>query len=245
MVEHERSRGVSGANAMHSSADDGEGTNEHYTDPETIADLRRVFGEFDLDPFSCELANKFVGAKKIYTKPDDESRGGGFELPWEGTVLCNPPGGKWKGLSNQRRGWFKFAHEYDMGRSLGGAYVCFSVEFLQVVQEHEGDQVSLLESDIYGGRLPHAFPIFYPAKRMRYWTNKLPAPSDKFPNRKPTKKQVEQFDKLGMCQGTSPPHSSCIVLLPDPSKRAIQIETFEAVFRGKGQLVVPRRFANG
>lgn len=64
-------------------------SNEWYTPPNIIAAAREVLGEIDLDPASCDKANKVVQASKIYTKEQN-----GLQLPWHGRVWLNPPFGR-------------------------------------------------------------------------------------------------------------------------------------------------------
>jgi hypothetical protein len=45
-----------------------------------------VLGDIDLDPASCEVAQRWVKAKKFYTEADD-----GLSKPWHGHVFLNPP----------------------------------------------------------------------------------------------------------------------------------------------------------
>ncbi len=62
---------------------------EWYT-PSWITDLAsELMGGIDLDPASCEIANRTVGAKHFYTKEDD-----GLTKDWFGNVFMNHPFGK-------------------------------------------------------------------------------------------------------------------------------------------------------
>lgn len=63
------------------------GENEWYTPSEYIEAARRVMGEIDLDPASCETANRTVKARRFFTKEDD-----GLSLSWVSEALwMNPP----------------------------------------------------------------------------------------------------------------------------------------------------------
>jgi hypothetical protein len=63
-------------------------SNEWYTPSRYIEAARQVMGSIDLDPASCELANRTVQAKQYYTKRDN-----GLLQPWYGNIWLNPPYG--------------------------------------------------------------------------------------------------------------------------------------------------------
>jgi hypothetical protein len=62
------------------------GDNEWYTPAQYIDAARATLGGIDLDPASCEAAQKIVQAGKWY---DEESNG--LEYPWAGRIWLNPP----------------------------------------------------------------------------------------------------------------------------------------------------------
>ena len=59
---------------------------EWYTPEHVIEAAAVVLGDIDLDPASCESANRIVDALKFYTVDDN-----GLEQPWKGRVWLNPP----------------------------------------------------------------------------------------------------------------------------------------------------------
>lgn len=67
-------------------------TNEWYTPNRYIDAARKVLGGVDLDPASCEEANRTVHAAKFYSKEDD-----GLARQWRGRVWLNPPYGRLAG----------------------------------------------------------------------------------------------------------------------------------------------------
>jgi len=122
---------------------------EHYTPDAIIEAARATMGGIDLDPASCEEANKYVKAKGIYTKEMD-----GLQQPWFGRVFLNPPGGKVKGESLSAMFWDKLSTEYMNGNIQEAIFVGFSLECLRTTQ---------------GYNWPVAdFPLCVPKQRLRF-----------------------------------------------------------------------------
>jgi hypothetical protein len=72
-------------------------TNEWYTPPLVIRMVKNVFcGNIDLDPASCEYAQRWIQADQWFGKSDD-----GLSQAWHGNVFLNPPYGKTGNKSNQ------------------------------------------------------------------------------------------------------------------------------------------------
>lgn len=70
--------------------DEGTSSQHWWTPPEVIEPARRVLGAIDLDPASCDEANRMiVGATRYYT-PDQD----GLAQPWEGRTWMNCPYGR-------------------------------------------------------------------------------------------------------------------------------------------------------
>ena len=195
-------------------------TEEHYTPPRIVNAARLALGHIDLDPASCEEANAWIKASRIFTREDD-----GFIKPWSGRVFLNPPGGlsddrqrrvkpKCKetgscGLpighghsgveASQKKWWFKLAREYAEERVTAAVFVCFSVELLQNAQVHTPP----------GLTTPLDHTLCFPASRVAYV-------------------------KPGGDVGAQPPHASCIVYL-GPEQRQ-----FAESFRSIGRVLIPR-----
>jgi DNA N-6-adenine-methyltransferase (Dam) len=61
---------------------------EWYTPAPFVEAAREVLGAIDLDPASCELANRTVRADRYFAASDD-----GLAHAWSGRVFLNPPYG--------------------------------------------------------------------------------------------------------------------------------------------------------
>ena len=62
------------------------GRMEWFTSSHIIEAARQALGGIDLDPASCETANRVVKATRFFTKEDD-----GLTRDWHGTTWLNPP----------------------------------------------------------------------------------------------------------------------------------------------------------
>lgn len=62
------------------------GNNEWYTPAKYVELARKVLGEIDVDPASCDYANKTIKAKTYYTIDNN-----GLDKQWNGKVWMNPP----------------------------------------------------------------------------------------------------------------------------------------------------------
>ena len=78
----------------------------YYTPQIILEAARKTLGEFDLDPASSEQANKFVRAKKFYTKEDN-----GLSRSWFGRIWMNHPFSR-----TENALWInKLVNDYDQG----------------------------------------------------------------------------------------------------------------------------------
>jgi hypothetical protein len=130
---------------------------EHFTPAFLVDRVRAALGGIDLDPASCEEANRQINATHYYTEADN-----GLMHPWNGRVFLNPPGGRIKIngslVPSQKHWWFKLAREFVNGSVTAAAFVCFSIELLQNTQ---------VKTPL-GLPIPLDFPICFPSRRVAY-----------------------------------------------------------------------------
>jgi hypothetical protein len=195
---------------------------EHYT-PSAICQAACVtLGGIDLDPASCEEANRVVQATRFFTREEN-----GFKRPWEGRVFLNPPGGSsddqerrvqpkcretgscgllpghtHEGVeSSSKKWWFRLMDQCANGGVTSAIFVAFSLEILQTTQV----------AGPRGMSVPLEFPICYPTRRVSYV-------------------------KPGGAVGSQPPHASAIVLV---TFNLDTIWRFKDAFSGIGHVVIP------
>ena len=102
---------------------------EYYTPAEVIEATRAVLGRIDLDPCSCQAANRVVRAAKYFTRNDD-----GLRQAWSGRVWVNPPG-RWAGHKNsQARWWERLVQHYIDGTVKAGLFLAFNLSLLAMSQ---------------------------------------------------------------------------------------------------------------
>lgn len=107
---------------QHSSA-----SNEHYTPPDVVEAARKWMGGIDLDPASCEEANRTVKAARYCSV-------GGLALWWSGRVFLNPPGGLIGRDSSMLRWWESLACRVGTGDVSQAVFVAFTLEILRSSQ---------------------------------------------------------------------------------------------------------------
>jgi hypothetical protein len=121
-------------------------SSEWYSPPDIVERARRVLGEIDLDPASCEAANKVVKALWFYSLERDKN---GLDLPWTGRVFCNPP-------SPPKEWWLKL-----VSSDCTGVFVAYSIE-------------ALAQSRGWGSSMARHI-VCVPQRRIAFWCRRRDA----------------------------------------------------------------------
>jgi hypothetical protein len=129
---------------------------EYYTPPGIIEPARTVMGGIDVDPASCEIAQRWIQAGVWYDKEEN-----GLAQPWRGKIWLNPPWGKVGGKSSQKLWSEKLMEEYEAGRVK---------EAILLVKAALGYA--------WFEYLWHLYPVCFPRKRPTFLIDEnTPAPS--------------------------------------------------------------------
>lgn len=234
-------------------------SNEHFTPPDVVEAARKSLGEIDLDPATSVRGNSFyVKAKKIFTLEND-----GFNIPWSGRVLLNPPGGRCdqRGVSvtnidkalkvHPKEVWTcDLANKAPCGHGHLGVrssqkqwWKKLALEWLEgrvtsaifVGFSLEILQVtqSLEAGEKTLGKIPLDFPFCVPSARIAY--HKEAALSD---------------GSIGLVEGSSPPHGSVLIFLPAGVTSHIataqarqeistSVSRFQQAFQELGRVILP------
>ena len=103
---------------------------EHGTPPEYIELARAVLGAIDLDPASSSYWNEhLVKAAHFY-----DERVNGLELPWQGRVFLNPPGGEDAKGGLVRQFWERLIAFWREGRVHSAVWLGYSLQQLTLLQ---------------------------------------------------------------------------------------------------------------
>lgn len=151
----------------HSSA-----SNEHYTPPEIVEAARALMGGIDLDPFSCEEANRVVRALYWFGGSGYTQSYAHYGDGSPSRVFCNPPGGKrdpktfepvkGPGMSGAALAWRKLWLEWTVGHVEQAVFVCFNLEVLRHTQNLPGITPAL------------AYPVCFLRDRLKFWNEHTP-----------------------------------------------------------------------
>ncbi len=129
--------------------------NEWYTPAKYISAARELMGSIDLDPASCEEANRTVAAANYY-----DSTQNGLETPWYDRVWLNPPYGYTNGESNQALWSSRLIDQYTIGNVTQAVLLVNAA--VDTKWFHRLFQ--------YCEREPHFFPVCFPDHRINFYS---------------------------------------------------------------------------
>ena len=207
-------------NAQHS-----KNSNEHYTPKPIIEAARNLMNGIELDPASCELANKVVQADRFYSVEDDALNM--LNQKWKSrSLFLNPPGGLIKlidgswipvergGKSSQAIWWDKLLECHLSSYCQEAIFIAFSIELL-------GKRPNMLK-----------FPICITSSNR---TNKCVTGTGRVKFNKPNE------NGEGILAGNSPTHMNIIVYLP-PQENSPKIRQFGKLFKEFGNVGIFHSF---
>ena len=151
-------------------------SNEWYTPAIYVNAARKLMNGIDLDPASCELANKTVRAGRYYTKEDD-----GLTKPWLGKIWLNPPYG-YNGPTRQKGNvgaWInRLIEQYELGHATEAVLLVNATtekRWFDPLWHYPicfvSKRISFYSSDGEYGRPPHANAIIYFGSQERQFVN--------------------------------------------------------------------------
>jgi len=111
---------------------------ECYTPGWIVEWVRGVLGGIDLDPATCEQAQRTVRAARYHTLADD-----GLAQDWAGRVFLNPP---WGG--GQKRRWVDKLLD---SPAVSAWVVCMSANFTSAAVADLGDAAAVVHISVAGG----------------------------------------------------------------------------------------------
>ncbi len=224
------------ANVRHSSE-----SVEHFTPGDIVEAARATMGSIDLDPATCELANRHIRASRIFTEAEN-----GYLRSWFGNVFLNPPGGQSDDLEQRvhpkctmtgKCGLPKGSTLYGPGgveietpghlhKNVESSQKKWWFKTMREVQKRNVTSVIFIAFSIElfqttqsktpkGLHIPLDFPFCMPSARIDYW------------------KEQEDGSIAG---GGAPPHASAIVCI---SYDAGVREAFGQQFGAFGRVVRP------
>lgn len=186
---------------------------EWWTPPE-IVEPARSFWPFDLDPASCEHANRQIGASWFMTTEHD-----GLSREWTAaTVWCNPP--SQRGVESAWEWWVKAASEWSARRAQRVLFMVFNPSSFFTKAQAEAYRV--------GVPTPQDAARVEFRERVRYL---MPAPSLGLPG----------VDGSHAIRGDAPPHGSALLLLP---ASPLDIPIFAAAYAHLGATLIPFALPN-
>lgn len=214
-------------------------SSEWYTPPKIIEAARTWMGSIDLDPASCELANRAVRAARFFDEATD-----GLKQRWQGNVFLNPP--------TPPRPWWERTVAMHVEERTVTTFVAYSIETLS---QSQGSQKR--DPRPWGGASMLAFSVCIPKGRLRFWCTardsmgQLAEIAKKRCEAKPPKPiepaLLKWFWELAgmppdfLVEGDAPTHSSAIIGVGgDHDAFAEAFKDIGAVMRGITRGSLPR-----